>query len=178
MRRIIEAGSEEGDLVGDFFCGSGSFLEAAEIAGRRWIGCDNEKLAVSLARKRLIKRGAEFRSYALSTQGSAGRIDITVREEQTLENGSRLIRAAVTDFVPEIDTGYIQLRDRQYVEDAASSEPLQLIDYIMADNDYSGTFRCCSIIDGTEDDMIFITPGNVRLIAVDVFGREYDGGII
>jgi hypothetical protein len=48
----------------------------------------------------------------------------------------------------------------------------------MADNDYSGTFRCCSIIDGTEDDMIFITPGNVRLIAVDVFGREYDGGII
>ena len=178
MRRIIEAGSEEGDLVGDFFCGSGSFLEAAEIAGRRWIGCDNEKLAVSLARKRLIKRGAEFRSYALSTQGSAGRIDITVREEQTLENGSRLIRAAVTDFVPEIDTGYIQLRDRQYVEDAASSEPLQLIDYIMADNDYSGTFRCCSIIDGTEDDMIFITPGNVRLIAVDVFGREYDGGIL
>jgi site-specific DNA-methyltransferase (adenine-specific) len=178
MRRIIEAGSEEGDLIGDFFCGSGSFLEAAQISGRRWMGCDNEKLAVSMARKRLMKRDAAFRSYDLSTEGSAGRIDVTVREEQHLESGGRLIRAAVTDFVPDIDTGYIQTRDRQYIEDAIKDDPQQLIDYIMIDNDFSGEFRCRSIIEAPEEELNVITQGRAAVIAVDVFGREYDGGIL
>ena len=178
MRRIIDAGSEEGDLVGDFFCGSGSFLEAAELSGRRWMGCDNEKLAVSMARKRLMKRDAAFRSYDLSTEGSAGRIDVTVREEQHLESGGRLIRAAVTDFVPDIDTGYIQTRDRQYIEDAMKDDPQQLIDYIMIDNDFSGEFRCRNIIEVPEEEFTVITQGRAAVIAVDVFGREYDGGII
>ncbi len=178
MRRIIDAGSEEGDLVGDFFCGSGSFLEAAQISGRRWMGCDNEKLAVSMARKRLMKRDAAFRSYDLSTEGSAGRIDVTVREEQHLESGGRLIRAAVTDFVPDIDTGYIQTRDRQYIEDAIKDDSQQLIDYIMIDNDFSGEFRCRSIIEAPEEEFNVITQGRAAVIAVDVFGREYDGGIL
>lgn len=178
MRRIIEAGSREGDLLGDFFCGSGSFLEAAEIAGRRWIGCDNEKLAVSLARKRLMKRGASFSSYALSTGGSAGRIDISVLDEHLLENGSRYVKFRISDFAPEIDTGYIQVRDRQYIEDAASGEPLQLLDYIMADTDYDGDFRCCTLIEDTGGEIILVAPGKIRIIAVDVFGREYEGGII
>ena len=178
MRRIIDAGSEEGDLVGDFFCGSGSFLEAAQISGRRWMGCDNEKLAVSMARKRLMKRDAAFRSYDLSTEGSAGRIDVTVREEQHLESGGRLIRVAVTDFVPDIDTGYIQTRDRQYIENAMKDDPQQLIDYIMIDNDFSGEFRCRSIIEAPEEEFTVITQGRAAVIAVDVFGREYDGGIL
>ena len=178
MRRIIDAGSEEGDLVGDFFCGSGSFLEAAQLSGRRWMGCDNEKLAVSMARKRLMKREAAFRSYDLSTEGSAGRIDVTIRDEQHLERGGRLIRAAVTDFVPDIDTGYIQTRDRQYIEDAMKDDPMQLIDYIMIDNDFSGEFRCRNIIEEPEEEFTVITQGNAAVIAVDVFGREYDGGII
>jgi site-specific DNA-methyltransferase (adenine-specific) len=178
MRRIIDAGSEEGDLVGDFFCGSGSFLEAAETGGRRWMGCDNEKLAVSMARKRLMKRDAAFRSYDLSTEGSAGRIDVTVKEEQHLESGGRLIRAAVTVFVPDIDTGYIQTRDRQYIENAIKDDPQQLIDYIMIDNDFSGEFRCRNIIEMPEEEFNVITQGRAAVIAVDVFGREYDGGIL
>ena len=178
MRRIIDAGSEEGDLVGDFFCGSGSFLEAAQLSGRRWMGCDNEKLAVSMARKRLMKRDAAFSSYDLSTEGSAGRIDVTVREEQHLESGGRLIRVAVTDFVPDIDTGYIQTRDRQYIENAMKDDPQQLIDYIMIDNDFSGEFRCRSIIEAPEEEFTVITQGRAAVIAVDVFGREYDGGIL
>ena len=178
MRRIIEAGSEEGDLIGDFFCGSGSFLEAAEMSGRTWMGCDNEKLAVSLARKRLMKRGAQFRSYALSTEGSAGRIDVSVMDEQHLESGGRLMRAAVTDFVPDIDTGYIQVRDREYIEAAMADEPRQLIDYIMIDSDFDGEFRCRTIFYYLEDEFTVVTRGRAAVIAVDVFGREYDGGII
>ena len=38
--RIAEASTREGDLVADFFCGSGTTLAVAEKLGRRWIGCD------------------------------------------------------------------------------------------------------------------------------------------
>ena len=178
MRRIVEAGSEQGDLVGDFFCGSGSFLEAAERSGRKWAGCDNEKLAVSLARKRLMNINAEFDSYELSTAGTEGRIDISVKESHPLENGGRLLRLAVTDFVPDIDTGYIQKNDRIYIEQALESDPVQLIDYIMVDNDYRENFVCRVLIEDAADDIVVITSGRTRRVAVDVFGREYDGGVI
>ena len=55
---------------------------------------------------------------------------------------------------------------------------MQLIDYIMLDNEYGESFECRSIIEDVTGELIIIAPGKVRLVAVDVFGREYDGGII
>jgi len=54
IERIIKASSNPGDLVADFFCGSGTTLAVAEKLGRKWIGCDTGRLAVHTARKRLI----------------------------------------------------------------------------------------------------------------------------
>ncbi|MBA7694961.1 hypothetical protein ES703_103577 [subsurface metagenome] len=52
--RILEISSEPGDLVADFFCGSGTMLAVAEKKGRRWIGCDLSRWAIHLTRKRLL----------------------------------------------------------------------------------------------------------------------------
>lgn len=54
LERIISASCPPGGLVLDCFMGSGTTAEAAERLGRRWIGIDNGKYAVHLARKRLI----------------------------------------------------------------------------------------------------------------------------
>jgi adenine-specific DNA-methyltransferase len=54
LRRIIKASSNEGDLVADFFCGSGTTLAVAEKLGRRWIGADLGRYAIHTARKRLL----------------------------------------------------------------------------------------------------------------------------
>ncbi|MCZ6558165.1 MAG: site-specific DNA-methyltransferase [SAR324 cluster bacterium] len=54
LERIIRMGSNEGDLVADFFCGSGTTLVAAARLGRKWIGCDAGWLAVHITRKRLL----------------------------------------------------------------------------------------------------------------------------
>lgn len=60
LRRIISASSNPGDVVADFFCGSGTTLVAAAELGRRFIGCDCAGAAVDLAHARLVDRGAAF----------------------------------------------------------------------------------------------------------------------
>ncbi len=53
LERIIKASSNRGDLVLDPFCGSGTTLVAAQNLGRRWLGIDANRTAISLARQRL-----------------------------------------------------------------------------------------------------------------------------
>lgn len=55
LERIIKASTNEGDLVMDFFCGSGTTLAVAEKLNRRWIGCDIGKLAIYTTQKRLLE---------------------------------------------------------------------------------------------------------------------------
>jgi hypothetical protein len=54
LERILKVSSNEGSLVADFFCGSGTTLAVAEMLGRRWIGADLGRFAVHTARKRLL----------------------------------------------------------------------------------------------------------------------------
>lgn len=54
LERIVNASSNEGDIVADFFAGSGTTLAVAEKLGRKWIGSDLGKFAVHTTRKRMI----------------------------------------------------------------------------------------------------------------------------
>jgi adenine specific DNA methylase Mod len=54
LERIIKASSNEGDLVADFFCGSGTTGAVAEKLGRRWIMADLGRYAIHTTRKRLL----------------------------------------------------------------------------------------------------------------------------
>lgn len=54
LERIIKSSSNEGDLVCDFFGGSGTTAAVAEKLGRRWIICDIGKPASLVMRKRFI----------------------------------------------------------------------------------------------------------------------------
>lgn len=54
LERIIKASSNDGDLVCDFFGGSGTTAAVAERLGRRWITCDIGKPASLVMRKRFI----------------------------------------------------------------------------------------------------------------------------
>ncbi|MEG8946760.1 site-specific DNA-methyltransferase [Rosettibacter firmus] len=54
LKRILEMSSNSGDIVADFFCGSGTTLAVAEKLGRRWIGSDLSKFAIQITRKRLL----------------------------------------------------------------------------------------------------------------------------
>ena len=64
LERIINASSNEGDVVLDPFCGCGTAVAAAERLNRRWIGIDITHLAITLIRHRLHDAfGEDLRPY-------------------------------------------------------------------------------------------------------------------
>lgn len=50
---IVRTSSDEGSIVMDPFCGSGTALEAAAAVGRQWIGIDKSQVAIEAVRKRM-----------------------------------------------------------------------------------------------------------------------------
>ncbi|MBA3902360.1 MAG: site-specific DNA-methyltransferase [Rhodocyclaceae bacterium] len=76
LERIIKASSNEGDLVADFFCGSGTTAAVAEKLGRKWIATDLGKFGIHTTRKRLIgvqraqqAEGKPFRAFEVLNLG-------------------------------------------------------------------------------------------------------------
>jgi site-specific DNA-methyltransferase (adenine-specific)/adenine-specific DNA-methyltransferase len=76
LERIITASSNEGDLVADFFCGSGTTAAVAEKLGRKWIATDLGKFGIHTTRKRLIGvqrelkvSGKSFRAFEVLNLG-------------------------------------------------------------------------------------------------------------
>jgi hypothetical protein len=53
LERIILASSDQGDWVGDFFCGSGTSIHVADSLSRRWVGCDILPQSIAVCQKRL-----------------------------------------------------------------------------------------------------------------------------
>ena len=174
MKRILASCTKEGDLVGDFFCGSGSFLEAANSMGRSWVGCDIETLALGTAKKRLDACESNYLFYG-NGEERPYRTDAIIRIERSdeLENGKKLCLAKLMAFRPELEIGYVQHKDRELLQNACKSTPEALIDYIMIDPDYNGEFSAEISVTENYDDIKFISRGNVAYIVVDIFGKEY-----
>ena len=63
LHRIIKASSNEGDIVLDPFCGCATTCVAAQQLGRKWIGIDIEKQAVSILIKRLSDDAGLFKNF-------------------------------------------------------------------------------------------------------------------
>ena len=76
LERVIKASSNEGDLVADFFCGSGTTAAVAEKLGRKWIATDLGKFAIHTTRKRMIgvqrqikADGKDYRAFEILNLG-------------------------------------------------------------------------------------------------------------
>lgn len=93
LKRIIEASSNQGDLVLDCFAGSGTTLVAAEQLGREWIGVDIGDVAISTIRHRFekgTKRLSDLSSSKTQTTSkqSSGSLfdDIGTQVEEVIDN--------------------------------------------------------------------------------------------
>ena len=82
LERIIQASSNEGDIVLDPFCGCGTTIVAAQKLKRRWIGIDITHLAISLIENRLREHfpGAEFEVHGTPKDAEGAR-DLARRDK-------------------------------------------------------------------------------------------------
>lgn len=94
LERIIKTSSNEGDLVADVFCGSGTTAAVAERLGRKWISADLGKFAIHTTRKRMISvqrqlksEGKDYRAFEVLNLGKYERqhyvgVNPNLREEE------------------------------------------------------------------------------------------------
>ncbi len=76
LERLIKVSSNEGDLVADFFCGSGTTAAVAEKLNRKWVSADLGRFSIHTTRKRMIgvqrelqKNGKDFRAFEILNLG-------------------------------------------------------------------------------------------------------------
>lgn len=76
LSRIVQASSSKGDIVADFFCGSGTTPAISEKLNRKWIACDLGRFAIHTTRKRMIQVqrekqevGKDFRAFEVLNLG-------------------------------------------------------------------------------------------------------------
>jgi DNA modification methylase len=86
LERILLSSSNPGDLVGDFFCGSGTTLRVAESLSRRWVGCDDLLQSISICQRRLaLAHSSPYSIESLPRNSllgsSAGRLRVGIRIE-------------------------------------------------------------------------------------------------
>jgi adenine-specific DNA-methyltransferase len=102
LERIIQASSNEGDLVMDAFCGSGTTGAVAERLGRRWLLCDLGRFAIHTSRKRMIelqrKLHSEGKPYRAFDVYNLGRYERQWWQKDRLQGADEEHRRVILEF--------------------------------------------------------------------------------
>jgi len=123
LERIIKASSNPGDLVADFFCGSGTTAAVAEKLGRKWIATDLGKFGIHTTRKRLIQvqrdlkaAGKDFRAFEVLNLGRYER-------QAYLNVSNRLTGKKKTEALAKKEQDFRDLILRAYGAQSSSGVP-------------------------------------------------------
>jgi DNA modification methylase len=162
LERILRASTNEGDLVADFFCGSGTTGAVAERLGRRWIMSDLSRFAIHTSRKRLIHLQGElhnagqpcrpFDVYAiddrlrLSVQTEAntplplpippdaGRLQAEAVIRPDNEHRTIRVDVQLKSFLPNLT--HVPEKDRAALQNQAGNNGIDFIDFWAIDFDW------------------------------------------
>ena len=129
LRRVITSSTRPGDIVCDFFCGSGTTAAVAEKLGRKWITSDLGKFAIHTTRKRLIgvqrelkTQDKEFRAFEILNLGKYERqlfvtgideIDAKTLNQKELNKEQAFIRLISTAYKAEPISGFRTFRAKK-----------------------------------------------------------------
>ena len=174
LNRIIRMASNDGDLVADFFAGSGTTLAVAEKLGRKWIGADLGRFAIHTSRKRLIgiqrerrTAGLGYRSFEILNLGGYERqqfvAEIGEQDSPGVQNQQNAKRQAFVNLVLEA-----------YGAQASSQLP-----------PFSGAKQATAIFIGQVDSAVSQSDVedcvesalNSGITKVDILGFEFEMGI-
>ncbi len=170
--RIISASSMEGDLVADFFCGSGTTIAVAEKLRRKWLAVDCGPLAIHTCRKRLL----ELQNYS-----PASPFQICVANEFQQDAPGGGIKAVL-----HYEAGGVRVELAGFSPKAGEHPRIDLVDYWAVDPEYEShqetfhigwhSFRTKNSRPLVLSSPVFCLAPGTRAIAVmivDIRGQEY-----
>ncbi len=167
LELIISSCSDRGDICADFFGGSGTLGAVCEKSGRRWIMCDEGRLAFSDQVKRLGKSGACFSAAADERRLQKGRLKAALKGDEIYLREYQ----ACTDQAA--------LSDRKELDRFAEGDSLSLVKYWSVDPDFNGSVhssvffmsdgeRSCSGVKG---------KGTINIKGQDVLGNFFSENV-
>ena len=175
LERVLKMASNEGDLVADFFCGSGTTLAVAEKLNRKWIGCDLGRFGIHTSRKRMIgvqrelkASGRPYRSFEILNLGKY----------------ERQYFVGINPNLPEAERRRLSIqREDQYLNlilQAYKAERVQQL------NPFHGKKGGTAVFVGPLDAPVTISQihevirscKKLKLTKVDVLGFEFEMGLI
>lgn len=155
LERVIRLATEPGDLVADFFCGSGTTAAVAEKLGRRWLACDLGRFAIHTTRKRLLNI-PDCGPFDIKNLGAYE------RQRWQQDSGNGALRAYLDTILAfyraELVSGFVHLHGRKadrMVHVGATDAPVT--------------------IDETEDVMDEMADNGIE--ACDLLGWEWEMGL-
>jgi len=113
IERCILMTTDPGDLVFDPTCGSGTTAYCAEKWGRRWITCDTSRVALAIARQRLMTARFDYYELRDPERGPAGGFTYEIVPHITLESIAQNaeIDAIALKYQPQIDQALAELNE-------------------------------------------------------------------
>jgi adenine-specific DNA-methyltransferase len=115
IKRCLLMTTDPGDLVLDITCGSGTTAYVAEQWGRRWITCDTSRVAITLAKQRLMTATFDYYQLANSQEGVGGGFKYKTVPHITLKSIANN---------PEIREGMNRIEIQQAINKYADQETL------------------------------------------------------
>lgn len=139
IQRCMLMTTDPGDLVLDITCGSGTTAVVAEQWGRRWITCDTSRVAITLAKQRLMTATFDYYKLAHEEQGvGSGFVYKTVPHITLKSIANNEIPATETLYdQPEIDKTKVRITGPFTVEALPAPVVKPLDDIGDAEEDFS-----------------------------------------
>ena len=133
MERILESCTREGDWVADFFCGSGTMPAAANRLGRRWMACDQGRLAVINTHKRMVAQQASYTLQEVQREAEGrkeqGTVGVRIQWEEQPVTGGYTLRVELTGYQPaSLKDVPVEEKYLPTIRKVIKEDPLALVD--------------------------------------------------
>ena len=167
LDRLIKLVTDEGDLCGDFYCGSGTLAASAGRLGRRFICADVSCLAAANAVKRPLRAGYGFNVREIGRLPGRGSCSVSAHRD-----GSFIVLDSFATDEAAVPARYVESM-RELLE----KDPFALLDYWCAGRlDSDGTFVSMEPVFRNGRDGLPVSKEDVlreftAVMAVDIFGR-------
>ncbi|MBO8159334.1 site-specific DNA-methyltransferase [Thermosyntropha sp.] len=106
LKRLVKTASLPESIVGDFYAGSGTTIQACEELGRKWIGCDLSPIALQTCMRRMIEGSfSPFKVQYLSGLESRYSADnvIVIKKPEVIKKEDRnyLLKIELENYIPD-----------------------------------------------------------------------------